>query len=151
MPEVPGYIQDPPPRHYPSPTGLLLVGVFGLVVGLSFALFDGTAPTAASIDVAAPPSATEPDVMPLLDRGLEALAHGEVDLALASYRAACTVDPARPEAHRGRGLAATRAGLDGEAISAFEHYLALAPDAPDTERVRARITDLRAHRAQQAQ
>jgi eukaryotic-like serine/threonine-protein kinase len=75
----------------------------------------------------------------LLDSGLEALARGEVEVALTHYRAATVADPNRPEAARGRGLAAARAGLSDEAIGAFERYLSLAPDAADGERVRDRL------------
>jgi hypothetical protein len=90
------------------------------------------------------------DVAPTLRLGLEALARGETDRALESYRAACVADPDSPEAQRGRGLAASGAGLDDEAVAAFERYLALAPDATDGARVRERLRGLRRRRGASA-
>ena len=92
--------------------------------------------------------APTPNVNDLLDQGLEALARGELDVALAHYRAAALLDPTRAEAQRGRGLAAARAGLHDEAIAAFERYLAMAPDAPDAERVHSRLETERARRSE---
>ncbi len=103
-----------------------------------------TMPTA----VVATSLAPTPNVNDLLDQGLEALARGELDVALAHYRAAALVDPTRTEAQRGRGLAAARAGLHDEAIAAFERYLAMAPDAPDAERVHSRLETERARRSE---
>ncbi len=106
---------------------------------------------APAVEPAAVAPAAPVDVAPLLRRGLESLARGETDEALASYRAACTADPNSSEAQRGRGLASSLAGLDGEAIRAFERYLALAPDAPGGARVRDRLRALRARRGEREQ
>ncbi len=153
MPELPGHIQDPPPEHTAvrvvRAAGLLVLSL--LAVALTLFLFGSeTSPDDASVvsATAAPPRvvASAVDATPLLVMGLEALARGDVDSALTSYRAACAADPTRPEAHRGRALAASRAGLDEEAIVAFERYLALAPGAPDTEHVEERMRTLRARR-----
>ena len=103
-------------------------------------------PTASNVSPAATPA--RPSVDDLLASGLEALARDEVETALAQYRAAVAVDPGRPEAHRGRGVAASRAGFDDEAIVAYERYLALAPDAADRERVRARLSAIRERRSE---
>jgi serine/threonine protein kinase len=160
-PEVPGHIEDPPARHFPIPGAVLLVGTLGVLFGLSFATVDrpppalllgpdGLAPmTTPAIALAEPAPLATPtiDIGALLDGALEALAHGEVESALGAYRRACEVDPDRPEAQRGRGLAASRAALPDEAILAFERYLSLAPDAPDADRVRARLDALRARRS----
>jgi regulator of sirC expression with transglutaminase-like and TPR domain len=115
---------------------------------------DVTAPGALAVPPAsvatttpAAPSPVRPQIDLLLDQGLEALARGEVDAALAHYRAAVIADPTRAEAQRGRGIAAVRAGLDDEAIAAYESYLALAPDASDAERIRDRLTAARARRS----
>ena len=81
-----------------------------------------------------------------LEAGLEALARGEMEVALENYRAAVALDDTLPQAHRGRGLAAARAGLDDEAIRSLERYLSLSPDAPDADRIRARARTLREHR-----
>ena len=45
---------------------------------------------------------------------------------------------------------ASSAGLDGDAIASLERHLALAPDAPDAERIRARLRGLHAARRRRA-
>jgi serine/threonine protein kinase len=167
-PEVPGHIQDPPPHRFPSPGGVILAGVVGLVVGLALSSSERVADASERITPAetvaaqavplAPREASivigelppTPDVTSLLDDGLSALALGEVEAALASYRSASEADPRCPEAQRGRGLAAARAGLADESIFAFERYLSLAPDAPDADRIRVRLEGLRARRSPHA-
>jgi len=99
--------------------------------------------------VPAPAIAVEgPNVDELLDEGLASLARGEVEAALGHYRAAALAAPERAEPHRGRGIAAARAGLDDEAIRALERYLTLAPDAPDAAAVRARVESQRRRRSE---
>jgi len=86
------------------------------------------------------------DVEALLGEGDSARARNELGAALVHYRLATTAAPARPEAHRGRGLAAASAGRDDEAILALERYLSLVPDAPDARAVRAQLETVRARR-----
>jgi eukaryotic-like serine/threonine-protein kinase len=112
---------------------------------LAPAVAEALAPVAAPMAVPAaeaPRAAAERH----LEAGLAALARGEMELALENYRAAVALDDTLPQAHRGRGLAAARAGLDDEAIRSLERYLSLSPDAPDADRIRARARTLREHR-----
>lgn len=81
--------------------------------------------------------------------GLEAMTRGENEEALDQYRNAIRIDPERADAHRAAGLAAARSGRTGEALRAFERYLALAPEAPDGDAIRARIVTLRAQNPRQ--
>ena len=151
--------------------GLVAAAALALAAGASFGRSPAAATSAATSDVSTPASAIAArvakaqsdatasagtarapiDVQAMLDRALDALARGEVEAALTSYRAACVAAPDRADAYRGRGLAAARAGLDDEAIASLEHYLSLVPDAPDAERVRTRLSALRAHRGREAQ
>jgi len=163
-PERPDHIVDPPPQAPPRKAlrrGVAVVAIAACAL-LGMLAMRGPEPIAADVAapvaLAAPPtpvattattttSAPRPQIDVLLDQGLEALARGEVDAALVHYRAAVIADPTRAEAQRGRGIAAVRAGLDDEAIAAYEAYLSLAPDASDAERIRDRLTAARARRS----
>ncbi len=50
--------------------------------------------------------------------------------------------PAEADEVRDRGLLLARSGRADEAIAELEHYLSLAPDAPDTERIRMLLVQL---------
>ena len=165
-PERPDHIVDPPPQAPPRKAlrrGVAVVAIAACAL-LGMLAMRGPEPIAADVAapvaLAAPPtpvattatttattSEARPQIDVLLDQGLEALARGEVDAALVHYRAAVIADPTRAEAQRGRGIAAVRAGLDDEAIAAYEAYLSLAPDASDAERIRDRLTAARARRS----
>jgi tetratricopeptide (TPR) repeat protein len=82
-------------------------------------------------------------------RGLEAMTRGELESALDHYRTAVQLSPDRADAHRALGLAASRTGRTGEALRAFERYLALAPAAADTPQIRERIRALRQQTARE--
>jgi serine/threonine protein kinase len=167
-PERPDHIEDPPPQAPPRKARRRLLAAGAVMLSLVLYLAIGGARSespAAVVRRAAPSLANEstlattlapavapsvpaaPDVEQLLQQGLEALARGELDAALSHYRAASQLDPGSAEAQRGRGIAAARAGLDDEAITALERYLALAPDASDAERVRVRLSGVRASRS----
>ncbi len=60
------------------------------------------------------------------------------------YRRALTVDPNRPGALFGAGLAARALGLKSEAISALRRFVAIAPHDARAPQARAAIRDLRA-------
>ena len=59
--------------------------------------------------------------------------------AVEELRRAVQADPLTPEVHRELGFAATRMGDFATARASWEHYLRLAPAAPDVGRVRAAI------------
>ena len=58
------------------------------------------------------------------------------------FREATYLNPGSSSAWRGLGLAYQRMGLNPEARAAFERYLRLAPHAPDSDRIRERLTGL---------
>jgi serine/threonine protein kinase len=164
-PERPDRIDDPPPQMPPRRAGWRPFALGATAIaGLAAVAWAMPAPAPTAAEPPAPSSvervalvsavtpvsaaATQSETERLLQQGLEALARGEVDAALAHYRAAAEASPERVEAQRGRGVAAARAGLDDEAIAAYERYLAMAPDASDAERVRERLADLRTHRSE---
>lgn len=70
----------------------------------------------------------------------EGAAGGE-EAALASYRRAVELDPKAAEAWRGLGLMLRRKGDGPGAREAFEHYLGLAPTAPDRAHVEAMVKE----------
>jgi Flp pilus assembly protein TadD len=64
--------------------------------------------------------------------------------AVAAFRRATDLAPTEAPAWRGLALGLDAMGSRTEAISAFEQYLALDPDAPDADDVRARVAQLQA-------
>lgn len=70
-------------------------------------------------------------------------AEGDVALALASYSNATQHADAPPEAWRQIGVIQRRQGDMAAAIAAFEHYLALAPNAPDHQLISTQLTALK--------
>lgn len=67
-------------------------------------------------------------------------APGDMDMALASYRASATQQDTPIAAWRGLGIAALRAGRKAEAKTAFTHYLDRAPSASDRSMVELYLT-----------
>jgi predicted Zn-dependent protease len=65
---------------------------------------------------------------------------GDMELALASYRAAAAQPDAPAAVHRGLGIAALRAGQKPEAKAAFMRYLEHAPSASDRSMVELYLT-----------
>jgi hypothetical protein len=64
---------------------------------------------------------------------------GDAALAADTYAAAVKFPDAPPQAYRAYGYARIKAGHPTEGQRALEHYLELAPDAPDAPMVRAMI------------
>jgi serine/threonine-protein kinase len=100
------------------------------------------------VQVVAPVAPTPPIVdgeqagRELARRALSAYAGGQFPRALALYREAVRQNPAGADAWRGLGAVSTRMGQPTEARHSFTRYLALAPNAPDAERVRAALAAL---------
>lgn len=69
-------------------------------------------------------------------------ADGDQDLALADYRAASQASSPPPVAFRGIGLISRTRGQRDEAVSAFNRYLELAPQAPDASFIKSYIAEL---------
>jgi predicted Zn-dependent protease len=67
---------------------------------------------------------------------------GDQDLALADYRLAAGSGNPHPPAFRGIGLILRQRGERAEAATALSRYLQLAPDAPDTEFIKAYVAEL---------
>ncbi|MBN8608421.1 MAG: M48 family metalloprotease [Caulobacterales bacterium] len=70
-------------------------------------------------------------------------AEGDVALALASYTLATQQADAPAEAWRQIGVLQRRQGDNAAAIAAYEHYLALAPNAPDLQLINSQLGALR--------
>ncbi|MBX3273053.1 MAG: hypothetical protein KF729_22510, partial [Sandaracinaceae bacterium] len=70
------------------------------------------------------------------------LVRGDVASAVASLQRARDADPTYAPIYRHLGLAYERMQRDAAARDAYRRYLQLAPNAPDAERVRARIAAL---------
>jgi len=62
-------------------------------------------------------------------------------MRLTSWRAV-QVDPLTPDVHLDLGFAAVRVGDFANARASWEHYLRLAPAAPETNRVTAALEAL---------
>src|SRR6185436_3402457 len=79
-----------------------------------------------------------------LVEGVDALGRGENQRALEKFQEAYALVPS-PKIHYDFGLAYLGLGRPAEALSAFERFLAEAPDAPADKREKAakRITALR--------
>jgi serine/threonine-protein kinase len=71
-----------------------------------------------------------------------ALVRGMLPRAIELYREATIAAPGYAPAWRGLGLANERMGRRPEAVSAYNRYLRLAPNARDAEQVRGRVTAL---------
>ena len=68
---------------------------------------------------------------------------GDNARALADLQSATRVASAPAEAYRSLGLVHKQRNDGAGALKAFEHYLALAPDAPDAGLVRSYLTELK--------
>jgi tetratricopeptide (TPR) repeat protein len=88
------------------------------------------------------PSGDDADTRRLIDQGQEAAAQGEHAAARDAFARAAEQAPgnARLAYYLGREHEALNAGSD--AVRQYCRYLALAPDAPDTEEVQSRIARL---------
>ena len=68
---------------------------------------------------------------------------GDAALALADLQAASASTQAPPMAHRALATLHRDAGDKAAARTAFERYLAAAPDAPDAAMIRQNLEELR--------
>jgi predicted Zn-dependent protease len=66
----------------------------------------------------------------------------EIPTAIAHFNAAISADAQYAPAHRELGTAHYRAGDSQAAVSAYQRYLELAPDAEDADRIAASIAEL---------
>jgi serine/threonine-protein kinase len=67
---------------------------------------------------------------------------GELHEAARLYAQATDARPGDARAWRGLGIVSERLGRTGDATRAFTRYLALAPNAPDADRIRGRLDAL---------
>ena len=71
---------------------------------------------------------------------------GDHARALAVVERILLITPTSRGENRSRGLLLARMGRESEAVEQLEAYLKLVPDAPDAERIRTVVADLRAGR-----
>lgn len=89
--------------------------------------------------------ALEPkNVNVLVDRGTALWASGKFEEALAEHRKALKLDPRHLNAHLNSGVVLTDMNRPKEAVKEFEIYLKLAPNAPNADRIRQWIAELKA-------
>ncbi len=67
--------------------------------------------------------------------------------ALAAVERILLLAPGVPEELKARAILLAHLDREGEAVTAFETYVARAPEAPDAEGVKKRIVQLRRHLA----
>jgi tetratricopeptide (TPR) repeat protein len=94
--------------------------------------------TAARLALAADAQST--DARLLIARALVRL--GRHQEAVDELRRAVQADPITPDVHRDLGFAAVRVGDFGNARASWEHFLRLAPAAPDSQQVRAALESM---------
>lgn len=97
--------------------------------------------------VPAPPSPTDEQrrrARDLAQRALQAALLGDSTSARDELREAATLDPADTDLAYRLGRAHEAAGASSDAVSEYCRFLALAPQAPETPEVRARVTSLMA-------
>jgi len=68
---------------------------------------------------------------------------GDLDAALADYRAAAALGGEPPETHRGMGMIYRGRNQAAEARASFQRYLELAPDAADFAMIKSYLEELR--------
>jgi eukaryotic-like serine/threonine-protein kinase len=105
----------------------------------------GTAPVteARSTPKSTPRSVPKRSAAVLYSEGAELFVRGQHAEAKARFKAAIEANPSHAQSHRGLGLVYQALGNKSSAISSFEKYLRLAPDASDAEAIRARVTKLK--------
>jgi tetratricopeptide (TPR) repeat protein len=89
----------------------------------------------------APPKA-KPDVETAYKQGVQQLARGDTQGALASLRTSLAGNPNYPPTWRGLGLVFEKLGEKDQARAAFKRYLQLAPGAGDAEQIKSRMERL---------
>jgi len=98
----------------------------------------GTAPRAPARDAAEPSPAAEA----LVKAAATAFVRGDAPRARTLYLQALELEPQRPDALRGLGLALNRMSRRAEAARAFDRYLQLRPRADDANRIRELVDEL---------
>lgn len=68
---------------------------------------------------------------------------GDLDLAVADFKAAAGVGGEPPEAHRGLGLIYRQRNQAAEAKASLQRYLEMAPEAPDAAMVKSYLEELK--------
>lgn len=89
--------------------------------------------------------ASAADALPiatLLKEAGTAFVRGDASRAHDLYRQVIARAPAQAEAWRGLGVVSSRIGQAAEAAHAYQRYLELRPDAPDSARIRELLTKL---------
>jgi hypothetical protein len=74
--------------------------------------------------------------------GIQQYARGDINAALATFRTSLSSNPDYAPTWRGLGVVYDKLGNKGQARSAFQRYLKLAPDALDAEQIRERLQRL---------
>ena len=69
-------------------------------------------------------------------------ANGAFDEAAAGFQRAIELAPGQPDFHLSHGLALEAAGRRADAAAAYRRYLGLQDEAPDAEKIKARIARL---------
>ena len=68
---------------------------------------------------------------------------GDEEAAVYEYRKGAELAPAEPSFHISLGISLEQLNRAEDAVRSYEQYLALAPTAPDADKVKARIEQLR--------
>jgi serine/threonine-protein kinase len=92
--------------------------------------------------VAKTPAAPKVSAESLFKSGMQQYVRGEVKPSVATFRKAVQTDPSYGPAWRALGLANQKLGEWGQAKTAFQKYLQVAPDAADAAQIRDRIKSL---------
>ena len=137
----------PAPRR--NPRTLIAIGggvLLALVIVLAIVLGGGAEtaapPTTAKVEVAAPVVPDTKQAEELFRTGMQLYAKGDAKAAVVTFRRAAQADAHFAPAWRALGLAHERLGEWGQAKTALEKYLELAPEAPDAAQIRERIGTL---------
>jgi hypothetical protein len=88
------------------------------------------------------PNVERPNVDALYKQGLQAFVKGDQNAALGLLQKAKAANPSFAPTWRVLGQVHEKLGNHGSAKTAFQRYLQLAPNAPDTEQIKARLEHL---------
>ena len=68
---------------------------------------------------------------------------GDEEAAVHEFRKGAELAPSEPSFHLSLGISYEQLNRPDEAAKSYEQYLALSPSAPDADKVKARIEQLR--------